>query len=80
MNLKLFEDIENIVNNTSNYNRAVVNSNTIKNSFPAETPLAMAYVPFQQIKEVYEADTALKNGTLFPELDFPFMNGGDCCE
>lgn len=80
MNLKLFEDIENIVNNTPDRSRNAMNKPSLKKTFPAETPLAMAYVPFQQLNEVYDAENALKNGTLFPELNFPFLNGGDCCE
>lgn len=35
-------------------------------------PLTMAYVPFQTFTGVYDNATALKNGTLFPELDKPF--------
>ena len=36
-------------------------------------PLTMAYVPFQQIENVYNKDEALKSGTLFPNLDKPFL-------
>ena len=36
-------------------------------------PLTMAYVPFQQIEGVYNWDEALKSGTLFPNLDKPFL-------
>lgn len=36
-------------------------------------PLTMAYVPFQQIEDVYNCDEALKSGTLFPNLDKPFL-------
>ena len=46
-------------------------------SFPASTPLAMAYVPYQQWGETYGDDEALSRGTLFPELDLPFSGGGD---
>lgn len=44
--------------------------------FPENTPLAMAYVPFQQWGEVYDEDDALCAGTLFPALDLPFGRGG----
>lgn len=41
---------------------------------PCNAPLAMAYVPMQRsVKPAYEADEALKRGTLFPGLDLPFM-------
>ncbi len=35
--------------------------------------LAIASVPFQQWKEVYEEAEAFKRGTIFPELDKPFF-------
>lgn len=38
-----------------------------------DLPLTMAYVPFQCIEGVYEQDEALKAGTLFPNLDKPFL-------
>lgn len=39
--------------------------------FPSETPLAMAYVPYQKFDTVYNPDQAFDRGTIFPELDFP---------
>ncbi len=44
-------------------------------AFPAETPLAMAYVPVQKIHYVYDPNNALMQGTTFPELDKPFLDG-----
>lgn len=38
-----------------------------------DLPLTMAYVPMQKLKEKYNEEVALKNGTLFPELDKPFL-------
>lgn len=35
--------------------------------------LAMAYVPFQKWIETYDPETALVRGTLFPDLDKPFL-------
>jgi len=40
-------------------------------------PLAMAYVPMQRWKNVYNNDVALTRGTIFPELDLPFLGGRD---
>ena len=40
--------------------------------FPAETPPAMAYVPFQLEFDTYAPEEALCAGTLFPVLDKPF--------
>jgi hypothetical protein len=39
---------------------------------PENPQLTMAYVPYQNMDTVYEADQALTRGTLFPELDKPF--------
>lgn len=36
-------------------------------------PLAMAYVPIQKWREIYTADVALDRGTLFSQLDKPFL-------
>ncbi|MBE6576624.1 MAG: spore coat associated protein CotJA [Ruminococcaceae bacterium] len=46
-------------------------------------PLAMVYSPLQEFCELYDLDDALKNGTLFKQLDLPFMGesvvrGGGC--
>lgn len=44
---------------------------------PAQLSLAMAYVlPQKQITQVYKTDVALKQGTLFPDLDKPFIGKG----
>ncbi len=44
-------------------------------------PIAMVYGISQQFKDVYEADKGLQAGTLFAELDLPFMSnwGGKKC-
>lgn len=34
---------------------------------------AMAYVPFQTWRKVYDPSVALDRGTIFPELDKPFI-------
>lgn len=43
--------------------------------FPRNTPVAMAYIPFQQYGPLYTPEQALACGTLFPELDKPFLGG-----
>ena len=40
---------------------------------PDGCPLAMAYVPVQIFRKLYSAEKALERGTLFEELDFPFL-------
>ena len=39
--------------------------------------VTMAYIPFQTDTTEYTPETALKYGTLFPNLNKPFM-GGAC--
>lgn len=81
MNLDLFDNIdglvirerENTLGNPVSMNRP--DNNRPVSRFPAETPIAMAYVPFQQWDEVYDDDDALSKGTLFPALDLPFKGG-----
>ncbi len=45
-------------------------------------PLAMAYVPWQEWQNIYEAEKGFHCGTIFEELNMPF-NGirmGGCCK
>ena len=46
-------------------------------------PLASVYAPLQIFRNLYDRDTALMKGTIFTELDLPFMGktimkGGNC--
>ncbi len=41
--------------------------------FPKETPIAMAYVPYQSWETPYDEATALSRATIFPALDKPFI-------
>ncbi len=43
-----------------------------ESTFPAHVSLAMAYVPFQRFENLYDDEKALKNGTLFADLNLPF--------
>ena len=83
MNFNLFDDMDGLVlreRESMLRNNAPVNNGGSGNDgntsrFPKNTPLAMAYVPFQQWNEVYSEEEALPSGTLFPELTLPFMGG-----
>lgn len=46
---------------------------------PSETvPLAIATIPIQPWVQPYDPATALKHGTIFPNLDLPFyVTGGE---
>lgn len=43
-----------------------------KTPFPENPALAIAYVRWQEMENVYEAEDAYTRGTIFPELDKPF--------
>ncbi len=36
-----------------------------------DLPIAYSYTPYQEFASVYEYSEALKNGTVFPELNLP---------
>jgi len=50
-----------------------VKSNTVMTPFPKETPIAMAYVPFQMWEKPYDDAVGFVRGTIFPSLDKPFI-------
>lgn len=41
--------------------------------FPEDTPIAMAYIPYQSWEKPYEVSVGLARGTVFPSLDKPFI-------
>ena len=43
----------------------------------SDHPLAMVYSPIQKWRNIYDNETALVRGTIFEELDLPFL--GKCC-
>ncbi len=49
-------------------NRQVVQIDTM--------PVAMCYVPWQSFDQVYDLDKGFMCGTIFPELNKPFMGKG----
>ena len=46
-------------------------------------PLASVYAPLQEWKDIYEIELGFSRGTIFGELDLPFLcgekSGGGCC-
>lgn len=42
-------------------------------ALPQDAAVTMAYVPLQLELVTYDEDKALKNGTLFPALNKPFL-------
>ncbi len=47
----------------------------------SDMPIAMAYVPWQEWRSLYEAEKGFHIGTIFEELDKPFkgIRMGGCC-
>ena len=41
--------------------------------FPAALSLAMAYVPRQRFVCLYEPETGFERGTIYKQLDLPFL-------
>ncbi|HJB19395.1 MAG TPA: spore coat associated protein CotJA [Candidatus Bariatricus faecipullorum] len=41
-------------------------------------PLAMAYVPWQNWRNLYDIHKGFTRGTIFEELDKPFYGKGGC--
>ena len=46
-----------------------------ESTFPPHVSLAMMYVPYQRFENLYDAEKALENGTLFADLNLPFYGG-----
>ena len=44
---------------------------------PEETPIGMAYVPYQQWDTTFSAEEGFPKGTIFPQLYKPFCPGGE---
>lgn len=77
--------------NNRNCSRRPINLRDMQNNIPPildmekshtknieDMPIAMAYVPYQQWKNIYEPNEALKRGTIFKELDLPFNCAKGC--
>lgn len=60
---------------------SAVNMNEVLGSEKADSfqvsrmPIAMAYVPWQKWCQTYPMEQGFQRGTIFPELDFPFVMG-----
>lgn len=49
------------------------NSEFFVQPLPDNPVIAMAYVPYQNAKELYSPEHGIQTGTMFPDLDKPFM-------
>jgi hypothetical protein len=46
--------------------------NSDKNNM-SHFPIGMSYVPWQNWNKIYRSDIAIERGTIFQELDLPFL-------
>lgn len=53
-----------------NNNACIINSD--KNNM-SHFPIGMAYIPWQSWRRIYRSEIALERGTIFQELDLPFL-------
>lgn len=71
--------LDEIMSYVPEYMKRGINSNEFQNysvqSEQNQVP-AMAYVPEQKWQNLYSPDVAIKRGTLFPDLDKPFIGEG----
>lgn len=44
----------------------------------AGRPVAMVYAPLQEWRSIYDAEMGLSRGTIFAELDLPFVGCRGC--
>lgn len=48
------------------------------NDYVTENLPVMAYVEMQKWQKLYESELGLSRGTIFEQLDKPFLGGNDC--
>ncbi len=84
MNINVYDDINSMFSREwDNNSRKPSSDNMLRPDysgdmpmFPKHTPLAMAYVPFQNWGDTMSPEDALDCGTLFSDLVYPFKGGG----
>lgn len=40
--------------------------------------VGMSYIPWQRFRDLYEPEEGFPRGTIFAELDYPFLGKGNC--
>lgn len=63
--------------NYSSYRQPVIPLPSPKDTLE-NMPLAMAYVPWQTWQNIYDAEKGFCNGTIFQDLNLPFLGMGGC--
>lgn len=78
MDLSIFEDLPGMQEMLGSMDGMNSTGGRTDNStaFPKNTPLAMAYVPYQQWGKTYSHEQGFERGTIFEDLDYPFEPEG----
>lgn len=71
-----FRNTQNTTPDVSYYNYSDMKENPTNNL--EDMPLAMAYVPYQQWRDLYSPNQGFNRGTIFKELDLPFTCAKGC--
>ena len=66
----MIDDLMSYIPRYNDYNR---NHYIDNNQSDDDKSLAMVYIPFQKWQKLYSEEVALNRGTLFSELDKPFI-------
>lgn len=59
-----------------NYRQTQSSVSTMRRDSWDDKSLAMAYVPWQTWRDIYEAEKGFRCGTIFQELNMPFLGKG----
>lgn len=51
------------------------NADVTMSALPSNPVLAMSYVPMQFYRDMYSTEKGFSAGTIYPELDKPFLGG-----
>ena len=60
----------------SNYRQMQTPTSMMRRDSWHDMSLAMAYVPWQTWRDIYDAEKGFHKGTIFQELDMPFLGKG----
>lgn len=60
----------------SNYRQSQMTMPSVKRDTLEDMPLAMAYVPWQTWDNIYDTEKGFQCGTIFQEMNLPFLGKG----
>lgn len=60
----------------NNYRQMQTSTSMMRRGTWDDMPLAMAYIPWQTWRDIYDAEKGFQYGTIFQELNMPFLGKG----